>query len=298
MSAIPHSERRRFVGASESAALLGVSPFTTAYTLWHEKAGLIEPDNLDDDERVQAGRFLEPAIARWAEQKWGWPLKYVPDYWQHPTVAGMGASPDYSDGNGAPVEIKTADWLVFRDEWGAEGDTITDAPTHYLVQVQHQLACKPDAPHGWLVVCVAGNRLYRMKIDRHPGVIARLEQVITDFWASIEAGTPPAPDFGSDAATIGKLHSRGNGEFLDLSSHNRLPEICAEYRDGKEQEKAGKKRADAALAEIRHLIGEASGAIGPDGWTIKATDIAPSEVPATTRKGYRRWTIKQKEVTA
>ena len=41
MTNIPVSERKNFVGASESAALFGLSPYTTLFELWHQKVGNI-----------------------------------------------------------------------------------------------------------------------------------------------------------------------------------------------------------------------------------------------------------------
>lgn len=300
MTAIPLSERQHWVGASESAALLGVSPFSTPFTLWHEKAGNIPREDLGDNERVQAGRFLEPAIAAWAGEKWtDWQPRKVERYLEHPTVPQMGASLDFEDAHWSgdqapPIEIKNVDFLVFRDHWNAEGDVITDAPVHYLLQVQHQLACRPGAPHGWLLACVAGNRLYRMKIERHPGAIARLEAAVAAFWQSVRDNKPPKPDFAADGGTIAGLYATGNGEILDLTDNNRLPDLCAAYTAAKAQEKAGKTDADTALAEIKMIVGDAAGALA-SGYLVKAVDVAAGEVPAHTRNGYRRWTVKAKE---
>ena len=71
MTNIPVSERKHWIGASESAALFGVSPYTTKFELWHQKVGNIAPPDLDDVERIMAGQYLEPSIAAWAGAKWG-----------------------------------------------------------------------------------------------------------------------------------------------------------------------------------------------------------------------------------
>ncbi|TFH51590.1 MAG: hypothetical protein E4H01_00345 [Lysobacterales bacterium] len=168
---IPVSERKNWIGASESAALFGVSPYTTKFELFHQKVGSIAGPNLDTAERVMAGQFLEPSIAAWASKKWDWPVVSVPEYRQHAHVPQMGCSLDFETTDVAPepIEIKNVDNLIFRDQWDHDGDIITDAPAHILVQLQHQLAC-PDpkrmamAKRGWLLVCVGGNRLYRMEV--------------------------------------------------------------------------------------------------------------------------------------
>lgn len=292
MTNIPVSERSLWVGASESAALLGMSPFVTAFELWHHKAGTLDRPNLDGNDRVEAGRFLEPAIAAWAAHRWEWPLRKVTDYLAHPTVARMGASLDFETEAGEPVEVKLVDWSVFKEKWVAEGDDLIDAPVEYLIQVSHQLACRPTAARGWIVACVGGNSLYRMPVPRHPGLIARIEAAVTDFWRSIDAGTPPKPDFGEDGDAIAALFRRGTGGTADLSASNRAPILCAEYLAAKAEADAADDRKKVALAEIRELVGEASRIIPPAGYRISVADIAETVTKPSVRQAYRRFTIK------
>src|SRR5438876_1235420 len=94
MSQLWHDLRAKHVGGSEVAALFNESPYLTRYQLWNIKAGLIEPPNLDDDERVQAGQFLEDGIVSWANKKWNMNFTRAGVYVKHATVEGMGCTPD------------------------------------------------------------------------------------------------------------------------------------------------------------------------------------------------------------
>ncbi|MEQ9131144.1 MAG: YqaJ viral recombinase family protein [Salinisphaeraceae bacterium] len=294
MSNIPIHERRNWLGASEVAALFGASPFTTRFELWHQKAGNIPPHDLDGDERVNAGRFLEPAIAAWASDKWEWPLANVREYLSHPKVSRMGASLDFEvTGDGEPVEIKNVDNLIFRDgEWETDGDVIVDAPMHYLIQVQHQLACRPDAGRGWLIPCVGGNRLYRMEVPRHDGLIRRIETEVAGFWESIEANRPPEPDFDTDAAAISQLYGGNGNEVIDLSDDERMRALCLAYKAAGEQEKAARKAKSAALAEIKTLMQDARCAFGPEGFCVKASHIKEG---TSTRQAHWRFSVNQRK---
>lgn len=302
MSAIPLADRVNWIGSSEAAILLGVSPYGTAFGLFHEKAGNVPHENLDHLERIQAGRYLEPAIAMWGGEKWGdWTPRNVPHHLEHPSVPKLGASLDFDDRDFAdngdfetcpPIEIKNVDGLIFRDNWTVEGEKVVDAPLHFLVQVQHQLACRPRAPHGWLLACVGGNKLYRMRVERHEKIIARIEREVAKFWQSIEANEPPDPDFTQDGPTIAQLYGKGSGEILDLRGDSYMAALCATYLGHKDLERADKKEADEALAEIKSIVGDASGVI-TDAYKVSVVDIAEGEVKAFTRKPYRRWTIKQ-----
>lgn len=292
MTAITREERLKWVGASEVAALLGVSPYTTKFEIWHAKKGNIPAANLDGSERVEAGRFLEPAIAAWANHKWNWDVRNVPDYRPHGTVAGMGASLDFETGDGEPVEVKNVDYLVFRDKWEHEGEALISAPDHILVQVQAQMACTPGAERAWIIVCVGGNTIYRMPVDRHLGLIAKIEREVAAFWQSIRDNVEPKPDFSADLDTIGMLYSKGDGGVVDLTGSNRIPELCATYLHAKADEKSAKARADAALAEIKEAVGTASRAMVV-GFKITVSDIAETVTAPSVRKGYRKFTIKE-----
>ena len=90
-------KRRRYLGGSEVAAVLGLSPFQTAAGLYDEKMGLVEPKETSD--AMLVGIHLEDGIAKlWAAQqgvKRGCHIelrKHKPLL--HPEFSFMRASPD------------------------------------------------------------------------------------------------------------------------------------------------------------------------------------------------------------
>ena len=54
--------RRNGIGSSDAAAIVGASNWKTARDLWMEKTGQKEPKNISDNEYIQKGVRLEPAI--------------------------------------------------------------------------------------------------------------------------------------------------------------------------------------------------------------------------------------------
>lgn len=207
--------RRTTVGASEVAALFGAQPpyAMSHYALWQAKAGRIpEPDA--GGERPRWGLLLEEAIMAGAAERNGWKHYRRCGYVYHPTIAGMGCSPDFVllDGPaGAPiaaVEAKNADWLIHRRQWGDE------PPLHILLQAQHQMACTG------LGIChvealVGGNDLRDYPIERRPTVIAEIERRVAAFWASIREGKePPIDGSESTAAAVAALYPRAEAAAL------------------------------------------------------------------------------------
>ncbi|CAO3358695.1 YqaJ viral recombinase family protein [Azospirillum palustre] len=238
------------------------SRHTTGYRLYWQKRGVLPPENLDEVERVQAGQFLEPAIAEWAQHKWDpWPLRKVHRYLRHPRIAGMGVSRDFEEHAPGlpPVEIKNVDYLVFRDLWKTEGEEITAPPLDITLQLQHQIACegRVRAEHGWIVACVGGNKLYRGQIARHDPTITRIEQAVAAFWQAVESETPPLDiaDFDT-VAEMSLLGAETRAAPLDLTADNELPILCAEFLKTDASVKASEVVRDRLKAQIAGKLGD------------------------------------------
>jgi len=293
---IPVAERKYWIGASESAALFGVSPYTTKFELWHQKVGNIPSPDIGRDERVMAGQFMEPSIAAWANEKWHWPILNVPEYRASPTVERMGSSLDFETVDGLePVEIKNVDNLIFRDQWEHDGDTVISCPDHILLQIQHQLACpkfgrKGPAERAWLIVCVGGNKLYRMPVPRHPLMIERIEHEVKEFWWTVEANEPPDPQFDIDADAINLLYHGLGVEVADLRGNDRARDLAAMYLQGLDAEKAGREAKKASLAELKILMNDAQGAIMDDGYKVSASHLEES---TSVRKPHWRFSVRK-----
>jgi predicted phage-related endonuclease len=206
----------------------------------------------------------------------------------------MGASQDFETLDGEPAEIKNVDRSIFHDPkngWATDGPELIDAPIYFLIQVQHQLACKPGIPWGWIVPCVGGNRLYRMLIDRHPNMIAKIEQRVEWFWDTIRRGEEPSPNFEKDSETITKLYKGIGLEAVDLTQSTKARALCIQYDLNHQTETAAKKVKQACLAELKFLMDDARGA-DIEGYSIKASHIKGG---TSVRQPYWRFNITKKE---
>jgi len=240
----------------EGATLVeSLSPFKTGYRLWQEKAGRVMPDDLSSNERVQAGNFLEPALAAWAGEKFKWKLRKVRRYCTHATVTGWGASLDYEahEPGFPPIEFKNVDGLAFRDSWAVEGDEIIMPPLNYVLQLQHQIGAV-GADHGWIVACVGGNRLLRGRIERHEPTQQKIAEAIAAFWEGVETGTEPK--WVADYDSVAETYRYGSKALqVDLTADGDLPQLCADYL-------ARKAEADQLEATISHLKGQIASKLG------------------------------------
>ena len=122
--------RNEGVGASESAALKGICPYSTAYTLWLNKTGRGKP--FEDNFGMQRGRELESKIRSRFELEQM--QDFNPKVGRHPNYPMILASFDgVSDDGKELLEIKTTSKATL------ESVDQQIIPPHYYCQVQQQL---------------------------------------------------------------------------------------------------------------------------------------------------------------
>jgi len=296
------------VTSTEVSALFNQNPYITAFQLWHEKKEDLPPDSIEQTERMKWGKRLEQPIAAGVAQDHGVKVKKYCDYERHPTVDGMGSSFDriiYDKTASGPygelanwfdqhgpglMEIKNVDSLIHRfGEW--EDD---ECPVHIEAQLQYQLEIA-GLPWGCVVAFVGGNTPHVYIRERDQEIGKEMIKMVTQFWSDIERGIEPDADYLKDAAFIDRLYGYSEtGKVVDMSEHNRVPTLVAEYQRGHELVKTGDDIKKAAKAELRTLCGDAERiTVGPH--TITMNMRAPVEVAATTRKGYRDFRITTKK---
>lgn len=294
-----HALRRDHIGGSEVAALFGEHAQLTRYELWHQKAGLLPAPDFGGNDRVFWGSVLEPAIAQGVAAKTGWNVRKVRRYHSCRPELRLGCSLDYEivahDKGPGILEIKTADWLVAK-EWGAE------PPLSYELQVQSYLR---GTGRGWgvMAVLVGGNDLRLFEYERRPKTVAVIEREVAAFWRSIDDKTPPKPDFERDGETIGRLYgTAAAGKAVDLTGHNRLPELILEYQRAAGEEGANKRARERARAEILTIAGDAESVLC-GAWRLALGAVAgvPDRIVSTEmvgqvikgRGGYRALRIAE-----
>jgi len=254
MTDVWKSLRAENVGGSEVAALFGESPYLTYYKLWHIKRGTLEAPNLDDNERVQAGKFMESGAIQWYNAKYKTKFFQPFQYVKHATVVGMGCTPDAFEANDPLImaQVKIVDFIQFIQKWEAEGDTITKAPLDILLQVQHEMECC-GREESHLIVVVGGNRLFRMICKRDREIGAMLMTAVQVFWGN---ELPPEPDFERDGEAIAEVRKKLPAkEFIDMSDDKKLYTACRKALKSTVARNKQQDMVDAFNAEVVYLVG-------------------------------------------
>jgi len=294
------------ITSTEVSALFGLSPYATAFELWHTKAHSMAVEFTDND-RMKWGRRLQNAIAAGIAEDRGWTVRSLPDYGRVMPLK-MGSSFDFEIDVGVPgmdgrgiLEIKKVDSLVYRDNW-----TETTAPDHIELQVQHQLEVI-DREWAAIGVLIGGNetRVLIRKRDREIGAMIR--QRVSQFWESVVLGQPPAPDFSVDADFVSRLYGYAEpGKVFDARGVDGVDvsNLVLEYQDALQAENDAVEVKEICKAKILTAVGDHETILG-DGWRVNTAVVAdnPGEVVTEewlgrvvgARKGYRGFRVtKQK----
>lgn len=288
------AERQRDVTSTESAALFGMSPYTTAFELWHRKRSGTTPEFKVND-RMKWGNRLEAAIAHGIAEEQGWEIRPMKEYMRDPD-ARLGSSFDFVITNlGEPVhlEIKNVDYLAFRDGWIEHDDGSMEAPEHIEMQVQHQMAVS-GFKRAYIGCFVGGNRGVVIERHRDEDVIKAIRAKTAAFWKSVDAGEEPDPVMPDDADAVIRLNQYAEpGKILDASSDEEIARLVTEYREAAATEKNAAEDKEVAKARLLEAIGDAEKVLLPD-MTITADMVGKTY---GGRKGYRNLRINTRKPT-
>lgn len=214
-----HAARREGLGASEIAAVVGLSPWESKFSLWHRKAGIVGP--VQQSEQMSWGHYLEPAIARrFADEHPELMVKRTGS-WRSRERPWQLANPDRLTYQGRePLEIK---WSPYADGWGPTGTD--EIPVYYRCQVLWQLDVM-GRDHAWLAALV-GSEYREYRIDYDPAAVETLRKAGQEFMDSLAAGEPPDVDDSTHTyQVLRELHDGIEDRDVEISR-----ELAEGYRE-------------------------------------------------------------------
>jgi putative phage-type endonuclease len=276
----PFTDRRRTgIGGSDAGAILGVSPYASALSVWEQKRGLVN-DPFVVSERMVWGTRLEGAIvAGYAEDTGRKVRRGGRAFRRHPTYEWVIGHPDAETQDGRLVEVKTSHSL---DGWGEDGSA--DIPPAYYAQVQHYLILTGrdvcDVPllrngREYHLFTVPANRVYQE---------AWLDEGEA-FWRRVIDGDPPPPDGSESAgAALRRLFPRAVPESVVAT-----PEVggyAESYLDAKDQRDEQQRAVDHYAQLIQRFMGARERVIGPGftgTWSNRAGSVSWKSVAEELR---------------
>lgn len=180
-----HAARANGIGGSEIAAVLGLSPHESRFSLWHRKKGHVGP--VMETEEMYWGKEHEPAICRrFAREHPELDVTLAPTYC-HPDRPWQIANPDRHAGPDL-FEAKTA-----RDAegWGEQGTA--QIPVHYRAQCLHYMDVT-GARRCWVGVLIAGSEYREYVVDYDEAEAQILRDAGARFMDDLASDVRPSID--------------------------------------------------------------------------------------------------------
>ncbi len=204
--------RKRYIGASETAAVLGLDRYKTPYDLWKWKTapGIEElEEGSIGAQRASAGLRAEQMIADWIGEKYGLVIRRDNKIRIHPRLPFWSANLDRVVVNNpsgpGTLELKTTSRESLKS-WNINADEPNAIFMHHWVQVQAQMAIS-GFQWGAIGVMPADSFLGfgepdLIEIERDNEFIEMMEREIEEFWTKYVMTNTPPP-----AKTLGDLQA-------------------------------------------------------------------------------------------
>lgn len=192
--------RRRGIGASDCAAVLGASPWMTAHTLWRDKMGLRSEDENDFNEAIRFGQMFEESARAQASVRLD--MDFKPALAEHKDYPFIRASLDGLDEDKNHfIEIK----YVGKEKF--EQAVFGKIPEHYRIQMDQQFLVTgcPKAHYVCFMLSRDKKKIENIHLlpvePRIDFIKGTLLPALQNFWKLVETKTPP-PLSPKDEKTI------------------------------------------------------------------------------------------------
>lgn len=240
-------DRTKYIGGSDVAAILGISPWRSVVDLWLDK---ITPraENGQNAGAKRRGSRMEPYILDMIREEHGLEIIAANQRYVDPELPYLAAEIDfeYIDRETGLIEngeIKTVHPFKAK-EWGENG---TDQlPLHYLAQTQHGMGVK--TARRCRVFALIGDDLKPYLVERDDELIAAMRSRAAEFWTKyvLPKIQPPLDYEHKDIIeTLKRLYPGTDGSVIDatpMHEHWRaVMGTAAEMRDHYEGILAGAK---------------------------------------------------------
>lgn len=269
--------RREGIGASEIAAVMGISPWDSPFSLWWRKFMGWETEASDE---MRTGTYLEDTIAEWFEEfcdpneelfiRRGGLYASTERSWQLATPDRLLNQWRRLYGDHGPLQSHTVGlleckWVAYSwDGWGEDGSA--EIPVYYRAQVLQQMDVMETEDAFVCALGPGGFRTYRIRRDEKD--LRAMREAGRRFMEMLEEGQPPNLD--EHAATLPMLR-RVNDTIEDTAQ-----EIPASLASGWLRAKRFKDLADRVerrySARMRAHMGTAKTAVC-DGRVIAARTL-------------------------
>lgn len=228
-----HEARRTTINGSEIAAVMGISPYDSPFSLWHRKAGALS--EVEQTPEMFWGTALEGVIRDEFARRHADECDVFDGggLWRHGKRPWQGGSPDgqlwllsdskpVHDKPDALIEVKTA---RFDFDWGDEGTD--EIPVQYRAQILWYLDVF-DLQTCHVPVLIAGSEYREYLVSYDGAEVAAMRTAARAFLDTLEAGVmPPIDSHDATYQAVRELHPDLEAVEVELDDNIARPYLLA-----------------------------------------------------------------------
>ena len=245
-------DRTKYIGGSDAASVLGISPWRSQFQLWRDKTEPAMPENNDPARQrvLDRGKRMEPYVCDLLAAETGLQIIKRNQRYIDKEFPFLAAEIDAEAATGENIEIKTVSPFKARD-WG-ELDT-DEIPVYYTAQAQHGMMIT-GAKICVFGVLIGGDDFRIYRVPRDDEVIVSLRAREVAFWNDhVVTLNPPAP---ADENDIAFLYPRDAGTAVEASAEAQL--AVAELKSLNVEAIELERRISGCKDAIKRAMGDAA----------------------------------------
>lgn len=265
--------RKKGIGGSDVAAILGFSPYKSPYQLWLDKTGRSERKE-SQNESAHFGNLLEDVVAKEFSRRTGmkvqrvtqqlslenigepWAIGNIDRAVVNPEIAGRVFFKDGKLTTDMILECKTASEYMSK-LFGEEGSD--HIPDYYLTQCLWYLKLT-GAKVCYLAVLIGGNKFRMYRIERDEDLIESIFKQVKAFWFNhVVADVPPDPTCFDDVLHRWSKHVVGKqveATFEQIKLNEELIAVQGRQKADKAREDEIKLTLVSSMQDAEMMISQ------------------------------------------
>lgn len=274
--------RRKHLGSSDMAAVLGLDPYRTRYDVWLEKTEKLEDEPEKDTEPQKRGKFLEHALLDYIEYELGSVNRTAMEI-LHPNNIIL----DHPDGkliaDNRPIEAKSVG-MYTKEQWGQPGTD--EVPDRVVIQCQVHIDCC-NADYCYIPVYLPIKEFQTYGVVRDEEIINVIRETSEEFW-SINVKKDIPPEVSPSLSYAKRI--RRTPDIIDMTVPD---EIVSAKLEADKALSLAKKAQEQANADILAAMGQAEIAKFNDGTVTYKKYHSKGGIREIKPYDYRRLYVKK-----
>lgn len=253
---VQRSMRANAIGSSDAAAILGVSPYSSAWDVWAEKTGRLVSRTFAE-EATELGDVNEQPLVQWMTRRRKMIGLQFDVLLEHPEIPffrsnadGLGKEIESGQETEVGIEAKTAGLTgPVVGTWG-DDEWTDEIPEHYFIQCQFQMMCG-GMNRVYVPALIGGRGRKAYCVQRQERTIELMMPVLIRFWEhNIQKDI--APEQCAPSLETARYLRRPKGKRVPINSA-----IVMEWDSARAARLDAEKLEDYTKAKMLGALGDA-----------------------------------------